>query len=518
MNPLRDGPTTAAMALAALARYGERVAFSGHGGSFTYRQAHDIVGRMQAAMTRLGLRRGDAMAVLHANRGDAWMAGIAASALGLRLTPLHPLGSLADHRFVLEDAGIDHLLVDAHAFAKRGGEIAQSAGLRQVLTLGAAPYGVDLMRAAEAAGSASPVDVSRPDDIGQINYTGGTTGRAKGAYRVNRVLAAANLAVQVAYEWPRAPVYLAVAPNSHAGGTKVLPTLIRGGRVHCMHGFDPERVLDAIARERVSLGFLVPTMIYTLLDAPALARTDLSSLELLIYAASPMSPARLAEGLERIGPVFSQGYGQTETYPITVLARDDHSRADPGLLASCGRPIPAANVALLGDDGKPVAPGEVGEICVRAAHVMNGYWKRDDETAAALAGDWLHTSDMARADDRGFLYIVDRKKDMIISGGFNVYPKEVEDVLSADPTVAMAAVIGVPDAKWGEAVKAFVVPRPGCRPDADALIARVKAQKGGAHAPKSIEMVATIPTTALGKPDKKALRAPYWDRSGRNVG
>jgi fatty-acyl-CoA synthase len=231
-----------------------------------------------------------------------------------------------------------------------------------------------------------------------------------------------------------------------------------------------------------------------------------------------MSPARLREGLERMGPVFSQLYGQTEGYPITVLRRADHDPARPDLFASCGRPVAAASLALLDDGNRPVAPGEVGEICIRAPHVVGGYWNREAETEAAFAGGWLHTGDMARADEEGYLFIVDRKKDMIISGGFNVYPREVEDVLSADPSVAAAAVIGVPDPKWGEAVKAFVVSRSGARPDPDALIARVRAEKGPVHAPKSLEIVQDIPVTPLGKPDKKALRAAYWQERETQVG
>ncbi|MCP3972433.1 MAG: AMP-binding protein, partial [Rhodobacteraceae bacterium] len=312
--------------------------------------------------------------------------------------------------------------------------------------------------------------------------------------------------------------YLAVAPISHVGGTKIPPTLIRGGRVHMMHGFDPERVLDTIAAERITTALLVPTMIYVLLDHPKLDATDLSSLELLMYGASPMSPTRLVEGLERIGPVFSQLYGQTEGYPLSVLRRADHDAANPELFASCGHPCASVQIALLDEDDQPVAQGETGEICARAPQVMDFYWNRPEQNAETLANDWLHTGDMAMADERGYLYIVDRKKDMIISGGFNLFPREIEDVLATDPTVAMAAVIGVPDEKWGEAVKAVIVPRPGETPDVEALIQRVRDAKGAIYAPKSIELVDEIPLTAIAKPDKKALRARFWSDQDRQVG
>jgi len=237
-----------------------------------------------------------------------------------------------------------------------------------------------------------------------------------------------------------------------------------------------------------------------------------------MYGAAPMSPTRLLEGLERIGPVFCQLYGQTEGYPLTVLRKGDHNKDDPGLFAACGHPCTSVQVALLDEDGNEVPVGEVGEICAQAPQVMDEYWQRPEQTAETLANGWLHTGDMAFADERGFLYIVDRKKDMIITGGFNVFPREIEDVLTTDQNVAMAAVIGVPDDKWGEAVKAVVIPRPGAEIDVDALIQRVRDAKGAVQAPKSVDIVEEIPLTPLGKPDKKALRETYWAGQGRRVG
>jgi fatty-acyl-CoA synthase len=239
-------------------------------------------------------------------------------------------------------------------------------------------------------------------------------------------------------------------PSTHSGVLSWPRRSVRGGTVHLLSGFAPDRVLDAIARHRVNFTLLVPTMIYLLLDHPDLERTDLSSLELLLYGASPMSATRLLEGLKRIGPVFSQLYGQTECYPISVLRRAEHdpvSRAE--LIASCGAPVSGVQVALLDGAGDPVATGEPGELCVRGGGVMEEYWRRPELTAETFAHGWLHTGDIARADERGYLYIVDRAKDMIISGGFNVFPREVEDALTAHPGVSAAAVYGMPDEKWG---------------------------------------------------------------------
>jgi fatty-acyl-CoA synthase len=277
-------------------------------------------------------------------------------------------------------------------------------------------------------------------------------------------------------------------------------------------------VLQTIRRERISVTLLVPTMIYLLLDHPKIAAADFSSVKLVLYGASPMSPTRLMEGLERIGPVFSQLYGQSECYPIMVHRKEDHSQARPHLFAACGKPVNNAEVRLLDDDGNDVLPGDAGEICVRSPLVMKGYWKQAQLTAETIKSGWLHTGDIARRDGEGFYYIVDRKKDVVVSGGFNVYPREVEDVLTTHASVVSAAVIGVPDEKWGEAVTALVVLRPGSTVSEQELIRLVKDRKGSVYSPKSVEFVEALPMTSLSKVDKKAIRTRYWKSHGRMVG
>jgi fatty-acyl-CoA synthase len=391
-------------------------------------------------------------------------------------------------------------------------------GVKSVFTLGPAGYGVDLLAAIDAAGHATACCLAGPNDIATLNYTGGTTGKSKGALRYHREYGGFASAILADFEIPEGARYLTVAPISHVAGTKVLPTLMRGGTVHMLKGFDPEAVLKTIERERINFTLFVPTMIYVLLDHPALDQTDLSSLELLLYGASAMSPSRLVEGIERIGPVFSQLYGQTECYPVSVLRKKDHDPKTPELFLSCGFPIAACEVKILGDNDQEVATGEAGEICVRAPHVMAEYWKRPEATAETLTNGWLHTGDIARTDERGYMFILDRKKDMIVSGGFNIFPREVEDVLSQHADVAMVAVVGIPDDKWGEAVTAIVVAREGARPNADELINLVKTRKGSAHAPKQIQFVKELPMTGVGKVDKKVLKARFWAGRERMVG
>jgi fatty-acyl-CoA synthase len=511
-----DGPTASSLVFRALRQQPERIAFAWDGGSLTCSAVLDLIGRLQAVLASAS-QRPLRVALLSANRAEAWCVEAAVQALGGAVTWLHPMGALPDQAEQLADARADVLIADAASFHDRGGELATHSPRLKVWTLGRADYGRDLIAAAEAAGSATARDLSQPDDLATLNYTGGTTGKSKAAVRRQRAHAAMWRAILADFELPQTPRYLAAAPISHVGGTKVTPVLLRGGTVLLMKRFDPAIFLNTVRRERISMSLLVPTMIYALLDEPELASTDLSSLELLLYGASPMSPTRLIEGMERIGPVFSQLYGQTECYPISLLRKADHDARHPELFASCGSPIGSTEVCLLDGDGRPVNPGESGEICVRASHAMEGYWQRDELTRETIVDGWVHTSDIARADDRGHLFIVDRKKDMIVSGGFNVYPREIEDVLTTDPAVAMAAVIGIPDAKWGEAVMAVVVPRPGAAIDSDRLTRLVKTHKGTQCAPKRVEVVSALPLTALGKVDKKALRAPHWPASGRQV-
>jgi fatty-acyl-CoA synthase len=518
-NPLYASPVVGEQTLQALARYPSRSAFSWPGGSMTYRAASDMIGRMQGVFAKLGFAPGTRVAFLTANRADTWCAGAAAQLSRLAITWLHPLGSLDDQLFQLEDSEAEMLIVDAAAFRDRGEDLAAKAnGLKTVFTMGPANYGADLLQAVEAAGSAIARCFARPDDLSNLNYTGGTTGKSKGALRYHHQLSGIANAILADFEIPDTPSYLTVAPISHVAGTKVLPTLMRGGTVHMLKGFDPEAVFSTIQRERINFTLLVPTMIYVLLDHPQFSKTDLSSLELLLYGASAMSPSRLVEGIERIGPVFSQLYGQTECYPVSVLRKADHDPKTPELFLSCGFPIAACEVKILDDSDQEVPLGDAGEICVRAPHTMAEYWKRPDITAETLKSGWLHTGDIARRDERGYMYILDRKKDMIVSGGFNIFPREVEDVLTQHADVAMCAVVGVPDDKWGEAVTAIVVAREGTRPNAEELIALVKTKKGSAHAPKHIQFVKELPMTGVGKVDKKVLKASFWAGRERMVG
>lgn len=513
------------LALRALKRYPDRIALIYQDRKITYREVEQRVSRLVQAMKAAGLGRGDGLALLTANRPEAMILVTAAVTMGMRITFLHPLGSEDDHAFILADSEVKALAVDERRFTEKGRSLAARVPALQLFTFDADPDPkADMLGPALCPASdrfaAGPVQVEgEADDIVWIAYTGGTTGRPKGVVHRHRSFVAAVMIMIAEWEWPQEIRTLAATPISHASGVLWLPTIYKGGTFVIEPGFDPAGFLDSLERNRITVTFLVPTMIYVLLDHPKIRDTDLSSMELMMYGAAPMSPTRLQEALQVFGPVFMQLYGQTEVPNcISALRKVDHDPARPHLFASCGQPVIGVQVALLNEDGAEVPEGEVGEICARGPLIMDEYWKRPDETEKGFAGGWLHTGDMARFDADGYLYIVDRAKDMVISGGFNVYPRKIEDVLTTHPAISMAAIIGVPHPKWGEMVKAIIVRRPGFDLDEAAVIQFVRERKGGVYAPKEVDFADTIPVTALGKPDKKALRAKYWAGQDRQVG
>jgi fatty-acyl-CoA synthase len=519
-DQLHRGVFMADLLIAALDRNPDKPAMYLGDQVLTARQVRDQVSCYAQALASVGLRQGSPVSVLSPNRPEVLFNSGAFNVTGCRPTPLHPMGSLDDHAYVLEDAGIETLVFDPAVYDERAAALRDRVpGLKRLLAFGPSTVGENYL---ELAASFSPAPLIAPvvdaDDVATIAYTGGTTGKPKGVmgtYRSGAALTAIELSD---WQWPDEARFLICTPLSHAGAAFFMPTLLRGGSIVVLPGFEPTKFLETVEKFRISATMLVPTMLYVLLDHPELGDYDLSSLETIYYGAAAMSPTRLKEAIERFGPIFFQYYGQAECpMTITVLRKEEHDVNDPARLATCGRPVPWVHVKLLDDDGNEVAKGEPGEICVQGPLVMKGYLNKPEQTEEAFRGGWLHTGDVAREDADGYLTIVDRKKDMIVSGGFNVFPREVEDVLSTHPAVGSVAVVGVPDDKWGEAVKAVVVLRPGATVDPDELAALVKEKKGAVYAPKSVDFVDSIPLSPLGKPDKKALRARYWTDSARQV-
>ena len=496
-------------------------------------QLADRVSQYIQAFEALGAGSGEVAGFLSLNRPEVLMITSAGQTQGYRRLALHPLGSLDDHAYVLTDSGATSLIIDPNPmFVERAiGLLGKVPALQQVLTIGPVPPELTATGAkcydltAEAAKyEPKPLTAANlaPDYVNGLSYTGGTTGKPKGVMMTTQATTTMTTIQLAEWEWPENPRFLMLTPLSHAGAAYFLPTVIKGGELHVMAKFDPAEALRYIEEHKITATFVVPAMLYALMDHPDSHTRDLSSLETVYYGASAINPVRLAEAIDRFGHIFAQNYGQSEApMAISYLGKKDH---DAKRLSSCGRPTLFARCALLDADDNPVPRGEVGEVCVSGPLLSGGYWKLPEETAKTYRNGWLRTGDMAREDEDGYWFIVDRVKDVIVTGGFNVYPREVEDVVAEHPSVAQVCVVGAPDEKWGETVTAVVV----LRPDADAseagvatmteqIQASVKDRKGSVQVPKQV-VVDALPLTGLGKPDKKAVRARFWEGAARAVG
>lgn len=355
-----------------------------------------------------------------------------------------------------------------------------------------------------------------------IQPTGGTTGPSKAAVHTQRSLEMMFIASRDISRYTPDCRYLAVAPLTHAGGITALVMLCSGGSVVVMNLTAPPQVLDAVERWGITHVFLPPTLLYMLIDAMQQQPRDVSSLRQFSTGAAPVAPEKMKAATRLFGPVMAEGYGQTEGgMPLIYKRPEDYLLPDGGFddaaLASTGRAVPFARVEIMDPDGKLLPPGERGEIVIQSSMVMQGYYKNPDETEAINRFGWRHTGDVGIKDARGFITIVDRLKDMIVTGGFNVFPATIEAVILEHPAVLECAVVGVPDPKWGEAVKAVVQLRPGHAVDAEALIARCRERLGGVHAPKSVEFWPDLPRSAVGKLLRREVRAKFWQGQWRAV-
>lgn len=419
--------------------------------------------------------------------------------------PLNSRLSVVEHAQMLAETGARILVFSPH-LAPRASELAERLdGLRLVSLGSVADHDtscgtLDLLAAKDDANPSDPMVPTGPDDLMLLMYTSGTTGTLKAAQHTQASWAAtaANVLANLVSPGPDSTM-LHAASLFHASGFFVLPYWVRGGTAAVLPRFDPDSYLDALARHHATEINLVPTMLGMLFAGGAAERADLSSLRTVVYGASPMPRPLIERALEVWGPRFVQYYGQSEApLAITALDRDDHTA--PSLLGCCGQPAVDAEVAVCDADGQPVAPGQIGEIRVRAPFGMAGYYNAPDRNAETLTPDgWIRTRDLARTDDRGYVTLVDRSSDMIITGGYNVYPREVEDALMTHPAVAEAAVVGAPDATWVEAVTAFVALRPGASVSEDELRDTVRGRIAGYKGPKTVTVVDAIPKSPVGK-------------------
>ena len=499
----------------ALGRHPGRCAFlNPDGREVSYRRVAQEIVHVQGWLQARGIGTGESVAQLCANRSEVFSVMGACYVGGWRSVALSPTTSVDDLAYILGHAEARVLVTD-RKHLERARQAAAACGRELLLVCHDDEPGLPHLWAGLVEDApARVVNHAAADDIVRLIYTGGTTGRPKGVMGSSGSLALNAMLRMAGHDWSRMRL-LCSTPLSHAAGAMIVPVLWHGGTLVMQDGFDPVRLIEQVLRGQADAIYVVPTMLYRLLDHPRVGEIA-GSLRMIMYGAAPASPARLREARERFGPILTQHYGLTEA-PSTILNLNETDHEDDTLLASAGRPYPGIAVQLLDPQGRPVAHGEIGEICVRGPLLMSGYWKDPELTQRAFVDGWLRSGDLAYQDARGYYYIVDRAKDMIVSGGFNVYPKEVEDVIAQHPAVAAVGVIGVPDPLWGEAVKAVVVCRDGQAVEPRALIELVRARKGPVMAPKSVDFVAELPQTGLGKIDKKALRARYWTDASRSV-
>lgn len=473
--------------------------------------------RVVAALQAAGLKKGDRIAWLGKNAVLYFTLLFGAARLGVVMVPVGWRLAGPERQYIIDDTEAK-LLFAGEGFAEEA--LALAPGLPQVQRVLSAD------QAWAWIDGATPADFtpSGPEDAILQLYTSGTTGHPKGVELCNRNLFGLRIAAQAANlpwaAWDDDEVVMVAMPCAHIGGTGLGFMALSGGVCGCvMAEFTPDGVFDAIQIEGVTRFFAVPAALQMLVNHPRCAQTDFGRLKYIFYGAAPIPLELLRQCVKAFGCQFLQAYGMTETTgTVVTLPPEDHDPNGSPRMRAAGKPVPGAEVKVVGADGQPVPTGEVGEIVVRSPSNMLGYWKRPDATAATLTADgWVYTGDAGYLDADGYVYIHDRVKDMIISGGENVYPAEVESAIYGHPDVADVAVIGVPDDKWGEAVKAVCVPKPGHTVDPASVIAWARERIAGFKVPKSVDVIPELPRNPTGKILRRSLRAPYWAGRDRQV-
>jgi long-chain acyl-CoA synthetase len=466
----------------------------------SYAQTWERCRRLIGALRGLGIGEGDRVAVVGANCHRYLELYQAIPGAGMVLVPLNQRHTAAELRYALEDSGARVL------FAGRGMDVS-SIGVEHVIDLDAGYEG--LIAAAPPADF--PADVSE-DTLAGLFYTGGTTGAAKGVMLTHRNLLANALHFQACWSFGPDTRWLIVAPLFHAAGSiAVLAVVWNGGEQIVLPAFEPGAALDLVEHHQVTATLVVPTMLAALCDEQDARPRDISTLRRISHGGAPIA----TETLRRAHATFPDAellhiYGATETSPIATLLKGEERLLDAPQARSCGQPAVGVAVSVLDANGAQVAPGAVGEVVIRGDNVMAGYWNKPEQTAAALAGGWYHTGDLGYLDECAFLFLVDRAKDMIVTGGENVYSTEVEEALYRHPAVAEAAVFGIPDAQWGEAVHAVVVPCADV--SGEDLREHCRSLIGGYKVPKTIALRSEpLPKSGVGKVLKRELRDAYWE-------
>ncbi|MGW1406877.1 AMP-binding protein [Streptomyces sp. NPDC002403] len=511
--------------------------------SWTYAELDTATDRLASALLARGLRPGDAVASLAWNRGELVEVEFALYKAGLVRAPINARLGRGEIEHILRYAPVRALLFDAaHREDALAAVAASDTGCLPVLLddelpsptpaattvlgyrtlLGEAGAGAEEEDAAVAGAGPVAIDVDE-DAPCVLNFTSGSTGALKAAVQTfgNRLANMRKLLMSDESRPRPGTRYLACGPITHATGMTLLANVFAGATTHVLPAWSAGAFLDAVEEERITATFLVPAMVNMVLAHPDASARDLSSLTGVRVGGAPISPRRLRDAVQLFGPVVAQGYGLGETTSVVAgLSSQEIARAvadDPELLQSCGRAMYDTEIRIADESGRPLPPREVGELIVRGPDCVREYWQEPELSAQTFRDGWVHTGDLAWMREDGYLFLVDRKKDMIISGGFNIYCTEVEAALYEHPGVQEVCVVGVPDETWGEAVKAVVVPRPGHELSADAITAFCAERLDRFKKPRSVDFVGELPHNRNGKLDRKAVREPFWAGTDRRV-
>ncbi len=494
--------------------------------TFTWAEFQDRVARLAGALHGLGMKGEDRVAMLSFNQDRYAEYYYGVFWAGANVVPMNIRWSLAEHVYSIKDSGARYLVVD-DAFAEMGAAIAKECPtVEHVIFAGDGDCPAGMLSYEGLVAEACPADDAfrTGEDLAGIFYTGGTTGFPKGVMLPHRALWASSMCFGAGANVTADDRNIHAPPLFHIAGSAMLFSLtIFGGSHAFIPGFEPKAFLNAVTEFDGTISLLVPTMIGMLLQASELEDADTSRLTRLIYGASPMTLSVLKEAMEKMPETrFIHAYGQTELAPLaTLLGSDYHVLDGPkaAKIRSVGQAVPAVEIEVVDETGAEAPRGQSGEVRVRGANAMLGYWNKPEQTAETLKDGWVYTGDGGVMDEEGFLYIVDRVKDMIITGGENVFSAEVENAIMQFPGLSECAVIGIPDDRWGEAVHAIVVPRAGQTPDPAAIVAHCRDLIAPYKCPRTVEVrEEALPKSGAGKIQKFELRAPFWEGRDRNVG
>ncbi len=508
-------------------RYRNKVAFTVGGQEYKHEQIEASVNKLSNGFISLGAQKGDRVVIMTTNCIEYVYTDFAAAKIGLVKVPLDVMLSARDIEYRIKDSEASTIVLDEFFYNKAGLFFKEYDFVKRlicvtkdekILSQGVTSF----YQLLDSSPSSNPEIGVVPDDLIAIMYTGGTTGVPKGVMHTHKSYLSIAYSQLVENDVRDGEVVLLSAPLPHATGFNIIPALLKGGRIVVTNGFNPEEFFSLVQKEKISWTFMVPTMIYNIIGHPKRSDYDLTSLKTILYGAAPISPRRLEDAIAEMGPIFMQGYAQMEIATQgTILSKKEHVEAiqngQRDRLKSCGRPLTLCQMKIVDENNKEVEAGTVGEVIAKGPHMMKGYWRKEEETRKTIVDGWVHTGDLGYMDSEDYVYLVDRKNDVIITGGMSVFSVEVENVLSQHPSVSEAMAIGVPDEKWGELVLGIVVKAQGKEVSEPELLEYCRDKLAAYQRPKRIEFYKVLPKTIYGKVDKKTVKMKYWEGRDRMI-